>query len=121
MSKMFTAGNIGLIVSILVLILMALSCHIMNFINPRKTDRFIGNPNGCAPKCASKYAKLDYYYPKPNQVCTPNADNAQVPCFAYDKCSDKKLTDDQIGLLYRVMYESAGNEILYRSLQNRSF
>ena len=117
MSKGITIGNVGLIISILVLILISLSCHVMNYLFPRNLDKFVNDSNGCSSKCPGRYAKIDYYYPKPNEICTSN-EEAQVPCFVTDKCTNRELTDDQKALLYRVMYNRSGLEIMKRALDN---
>lgn len=105
----------GVFISILILILMILICHTMNYLYPK--NRFENIPK------TTNYNKI--YYTNQNQKMT--CDNlkemqAEVPCDVVKTCNAEDqlnlntLSDSEIAYFYKVAYEEAAREIFMRTL-----
>ena len=128
----------GVAISILILILMVLTCHTMNYLFPRDTnsmnnsvsmnksasmnnninnktikqslDTFFNIPNN------TNYNKIYYQNQKEKKRCDKDA-HPHIPC--KKTCSteeDYALSDSELAFLYKYAYEEAGKEILLRKL-----
>ncbi len=130
----------GVAISILILILMVLTCHTMNYLFPRNTntinnsagmnnsvsinnsaginnktikqslDKFFNIPNN------TNYNKIYYQNQNEKKLCDKDA-HPHIPC--KKTCSteeDYALSDSELAFLYKYAYEEAGKEILMRKL-----
>ena len=122
----------GVAISILILILMILTCHTMNYLFPRDTNnmnnsasmnnninnktikqslnKFLNIPNN------TDYNKIYYQNQKTKTSCDKDA-HPHIPC--KKTCSteeDYALSDSELAFLYKYAYEEAGKEILMRKL-----
>jgi len=107
----------GVFISILILILMILICHTMNYLYPK--NRFENIPK------TTNYNKI--YYTNQNQKIScdnlgKDKEQAEVPCDVIKTCNaedelDKNtLSDSELAYLYKVAYEAAAREIFMRTL-----
>ena len=128
----------GVAISILILILMVLTCHTMNYLFPRDTNSM--NNSVSMNKSASmnnninnktikqsldtffnipsntNYNKIYYQNQKEKKRCDKDA-HPHIPC--KKTCSteeDYALSDSELAFLYKYAYEEAGKEILLRKL-----
>jgi len=111
----------GVTVSILILILMILICHTMNFFYPK--NRFENIPRTTTYN--EKYNKI-YYTPQNGKKSCDTLGNmegqAEVPCNVIKTCSgdmidENNLSDSEIAYFYKVAYEEAAREIFMRTLK----
>ena len=124
----------GVAISILILILMVLTCHTMNYLFPRDTnnmnnsasmnnninnktikqslDTFFNIPNN------TNYNKIYYQNQKEKKRCDKDAHpHIPIPCKkTCDTEEDYALSDSELAFLYKYAYEEAGKEILMRKL-----
>ena len=134
----------GVAISILILILMILTCHTMNYLFPRDTNNMNNsasmNNSVSMNKSASmnnninnktikqsldtffnipsntNYNKIYYQNQKEKKRCDKDA-HPHIPC--KKTCSteeDYALSDSELAFLYKYAYEEAGKEILMRKL-----
>ena len=134
----------GVAISILILILMVLTCHTMNYLFPRDTNSMNKsvsmNNSASMNKSASmnnninnktikqsldtffnipsntNYNKIYYQNQKEKKRCDKDA-HPHIPC--KKTCSteeDYALSDSELAFLYKYAYEEAGKEILLRKL-----
>ena len=134
----------GIAISILILILMVLTCHTMNYLFPRDTNsmnKSVSMNNSVSMnKSASmnnninnktikqsldtffnipnntNYNKIYYQNQKEKKRCDKDA-HPHIPC--KKTCSteeDYALSDSGLAFLYKYAYEEAGKEILLRKL-----
>ena len=126
----------GVILAILILIIMILICHTMNFFYPK--NKFVdisknnNNNNSDTPK-QTDYNKI-YYTSDSNekQLCA-NVDQAEIPCEIVRTCKTEpapptptpaptfgldSLSNSEIAVLYKVAYEASAREVLTRTLQD---
>jgi len=134
----------GVAISILILILMVLTCHTMNYLFPRDTNsmnKSVSMNNSVSMnKSASmnnninnktikqsldtffnipnntNYNKIYYQNQKEKKRCDKDA-HPHIPC--KKTCSteeDYALSDSELAFLYKYAYEEAGKEILLRKL-----
>jgi len=134
----------GIAISILILILMVLTCHTMNYLFPRDTNsmnKSVSMNNSVSMnKSASmnnninnktikqsldtffnipnntNYNKIYYQNQKEKKRCDKDA-HPHIPC--KKTCSteeDYALSDSELAFLYKYAYEEAGKEILLRKL-----
>jgi hypothetical protein len=111
-SGKFSNQNKGLLAAILILIALLTICHISNYMYPKR-DEFA--PVGCEipqQSVNSKYTTINYYDLLNEKRICDNLENANIPC----PTKSNELTDEELGILYRAMYESAGLEIMHRTL-----
>ena len=128
--------NIGVFIAILILIIMLLICHIMNTIYPCITNTNLNNINNNINKknkiinmfnnvkqntLPTQYNIITY----DNQnIKIPCSNQAQIPCKIQKaqeaQCkkiiNPNELSDSELALLYKTVYEMAGNEVLLRTL-----
>lgn len=112
----------GVTVSILILILMILICHTMNFFYPK--NRFENIPRTTTYN--EKYNKI-YYTPQNEKKSCDTLGNlegqAEIPCSAIKYCSaedkldETTLTDSELAYFYKFAYEEAAREIFMRTLK----
>lgn len=111
----------GVTISILILILMILTCHSMNYLFPK--NKFQNVPQ------TTSYNTI-YYNNK--QLCNSvNKDTqAKVPCDVLTACAEQKteekkivkmgsldsLSESELAVLYKVAYEDSAREIFMRTL-----
>lgn len=122
----------GVILAILILIIMILICHTMNFFYPKNTFVDISNNNNNdnnTPK-QTDYNKI-YYTSDSNekQLCA-NVDQAEIPCEIVRTCKTEpvptpaptfgldSLSNSEIAVLYKVAYEASAREVLTRTLKD---
>ena len=134
----------GIAISILILILMVLTCHTMNYLFPRDTNsmnKSVSMNNSVSMnKSASmnnninnktikqsldtffnipnntNYNKIYYQNQKEKKRCDKDA-HPHIPC--KKTCSteeDYALSDSELAFLYKYAYEEGGKEILLRKL-----
>jgi hypothetical protein len=115
LSNKLSDGNKGLIISIIILIGLLLICHISNYMNPKPVHSEQFNSIYFAP-ANTKYTEIGYYdLLNEKKICDDLA-QANIPCPT--KSCAKELTDYDMALLYRVMYNRAGLEIMKRTLDS---
>lgn len=115
LSNKLSDGNKGLIISILILIGLMLICHISNYMNPKPTHCEQFNSLNFGP-ANTKYTSIGYYdILNEKKICDDLA-QANLPCPT--KSCKRDLTDDDMALLYRVMYNRAGLEIMKRTINS---
>ena len=111
----------GVIVSILILILMMLICHTMNFFYPKSKFEDVST-NSIKP------LKTDYneiYYTNESdekQLCS-NLDQPEIPCDIVRTCKIEPtpkytLSNSELAVLYKVAYEESAREIFTRTLKD---
>ena len=124
----------GVFISILILILMIVTCHTMNYLYPRDTKNTINNrkkmntvkinkqslnnffniPNNIPQN--TNYNKIYYQNQKKPTLCN-NVNHANIPCKkTCNSEEDYALSDSELAFLYKYAYEEAGKEILMREL-----
>lgn len=103
----------GLKIALCILIMMLLTCHIMNYLYPKypHQNNFLN-----ISTLPTQYNQISYY-PEHNKI--PCDNQAQIPCNIKKKCTKQQnlLSDSEIAILYKEAYEMAGQEILNRYLQ----
>jgi hypothetical protein len=108
-------------VAVIILICLLLLCHTANFLYPK--NRFanlpLTIPKGPAP---IKYNKIVYG----NQNCSDCnlVGQAEIPCKIIQSCSqpaeeEYQLSESELAVIYKVAYQQAGNEVLYRTLKKK--
>lgn len=112
-SNKFSTQNIGLLVAILILIALLTICHISNYMYPKR-DEF--DTVGCGSKqpINTRYTTINYYDLLNEKHICDKLENANIPCPT--KCNKQQLTDYELSVLYRAIYERAGLEIMHRTL-----
>ena len=111
----------GVTISILILILMILTCHTMNYLFPK--NKFENVPQ------TTSYNTI-YYSNK--QLCNSvNKDKqAKVPCDVLSSCAElteeeknkakmgslDSLSESELAVLYKVAYENSAREIFTRTI-----
>lgn len=107
----------GVIISILILIIMMLICHTMNFFYPKNKFE---NVNA---KSTTDYNEI-YYTDELNktQLCA-NVNQAEIPCDIVKKCEPElipkpTLSNSELALLYKFAYEESAREIFTRTLED---
>lgn len=124
----------GVALSILILILMIITCHTMNYLYPRDTKNTINNrkkmntvkinkqslnnffniPNNIPQN--TNYNKI-YYQNQQKPTLCDNVNHANIPCKkTCNSEEDYALSDSELAFLYKYAYEEAGKEILMREL-----
>ena len=124
----------GVALSILILILMIITCHTMNYLYPRDTKDTINNrkkmntvkinkqslnnffniPNNIPQN--TNYNKI-YYQNQQKPTLCDNVNHANIPCKkTCNSEEDYALSDSELAFLYKYAYEEAGKEILMREL-----
>jgi hypothetical protein len=105
----------GVFISILILILMILICHTMNYLYPK--NRFANIPK------TTNYNKIYYTNQNEKISCDHLKEiQAEVPCDVIKTCNDEDqlnlntLSDSEIAYFYKVAYEEAAREIFMRTL-----
>ena len=112
---------------------MMLICHTMNFFYPKNKFTDINYKIYDVNKIdKKKNPDIDYneiYYTNQNekQLCA-NVNIPEIPCDIVKKCEEVKpqptksfldsLSNSEIAVIYKVMYEDAAREILTRSLHD---
>lgn len=128
----------GVTISVLILIFMILICHTMNYLYPKNRFKnipqttnynqiYYDNING---KICSNVNKVTTVSNVGNVGNVDNSDNvqAEVPCTELTYCDDNSkpltseglasLSDSEIAVIYKVVYEDAAREIFMRTLKN---
>ncbi len=111
--------HIGIIIALCILISMLLFCHTMNILYP--IQKKINNFNNLPPiKPLQTQYNIITYDNQLNKI--PCGNQAQIPCNITQKqCSTQPtkyiLSDSELAILYKKAYEIAGNEVLFRALQ----
>jgi len=108
-------NNKGIVISILLLIIMMLICHIMNYLYPK--NKFEDIPS------STDYNQLYYdnqFKPLP---CKALQEQAQVPCkAAVPTCppapttTKYELSDSELAVIYKNAYEESAREIFMRTV-----
>jgi len=134
----------GVAISILILILMVLTCHTMNYLFPRDTNSMNKSVSMNNSVSMNKSASMNnninnktikqsldtffnipnntnynkIYYQNSNTISScDNVEHANIPCKKtcnYEE--DYALSDSELAFLYKYVYEEAGKEILMRKL-----
>ena len=132
----------GVAISILILILMILTCHTMNYLFPKdrytmnnsasmnNSIRINSNINNTMSNKNEKQSLNNFfnipkntnynkiYYQNSNTISScDNVEHANIPCKKtcnYEE--DYALSDSELAFLYKYVYEEAGKEILMRKL-----
>ena len=130
----------GVAISILILILMILTCHTMNYLFPK--DRYTMNnnmnnsirinsninntmSNKNEKKSLNNFLNIPtntnynkIYYQNSNTISScNNVEHANIPCKKICNAEeDYALSDSELAFLYKYAYEEAGKEILMRKL-----
>ena len=129
----------GVIVSILILIIMMLLCHAMNFFYPKNkfedVDTKIINERKKQKNNNNQTKKTDYnqiYYSNESdssekKLCN-DRDQPEIPCNIIKKCDPiptpiqktglDSLSNSEIAVLYKFAYEASAREILTRTLND---
>ena len=131
----------GFYASILILISLMLTCHISNFLYPKTkfANLELSIPNRQPP---IDYNRIYYQNNSMNNYMDDNMNNninnecnqqngkqniiqnnAEVPCKAIQSCSDTQptpiqyqLSDSELAVIYKAVYQEAGLEIFKRTL-----
>lgn len=127
----------GVALSILILILMIVSCHTMNYLYPKdnKDTKDIRNNRKQINTVKISKQTLNNFFDIPNTIPTntnynkiyyqnqnkptlcDNVNHANIPCKKTCKSEEEyTLSDSELAFLYKYAYEEAGNEILMREL-----
>jgi hypothetical protein len=108
----------GVIISILILIIMMLICHTMNFFYPKNKFENVD--------ATSKINYNEIYYTdelNKKQLCA-NVNQAEIPCDIVKKCNEPNqtpkptLSKSELALLYKFAYEASAREIFTRTLED---
>ena len=121
----------GVAISILILILMILTCHTMNYLFPKDTNTINNNNANINNKTIKQslnkflnipnntdYNKIYYQNQKTKTSCDKD-EHAHIPIPCKKTCDteeDYTLSDSELAFLYKYAYEEAGKEILMRKL-----
>ena len=115
-------NSYGVTVSILILILMILICHTMNFLYPK--NRFENIPK--ITTYNEKYNKIYYTHQNGKTSCDNSSEgHPAVPCSVVKACNAEDqidantLSDSELAYLYKVAYEEAAREIFMRTLNGK--
>ena len=117
----------GVIVSILILIIMILVCHITNFFYPKNNFKNVGNNNNNNTPKQKDYNEIYYSNNTGEERLCDNVEQAEIPCDIIKKCEPEpvpeptgldSLSDSEIAVLYKFAYESAAREIMTRTLED---
>ena len=119
--------NKGVIIAMIILIMLALVCHISNWIwgrerfNDDNSNQCGGNikkptlPAGFSPPQNTRYVNINYtpYSDKTSQCCG----NPPTKILDTTPCATGTVLDEATQmLLYKTMYDRAGLEIINRAL-----
>lgn len=121
-------NNTGLFISICILIIMLVICHVMNYLYPRNLFTDITTPLTQKP-LPTQYNIIEYDN-KLGQI--PCEAQAHLPCNIlnqqHTKCSQNTSTsqkilsqysDSELAIIYKVAYEQAGLELLKRTINDK--
>lgn len=111
----------GVTISILILILMILTCHSMNYLFPK--NKFENVPQ------TTNYNTI-YYSNKKLCDSVNKEKQPKIPCDVLSSCIDQKeeekkivkmgsldsLSESELAVLYKVVYEDSAREIFLRTL-----
>ena len=110
----------GVVVSILILIIMMLICHSMNFFYPK--NNFI-DIDSDRPK-QTDYNEIYYTNDLNKKQLCANVNQAEIPCDIVRTCKTEpnkrgldSLSNSEIAVLYKVAYEESAREIFTRTLK----
>ena len=123
----------GVVVSIIILIIMMLICHTMNFYYPKNRFEDVGKSD----KRNNETKPTDYneiYYTNDTnekQLCA-NVNQAEIPCDIVRTCKTEptpkpttiptrglnSLSNTELSILYKFIYEHSAREILTRTLKD---
>ena len=115
-----------LFITLFILILLLLTCHISNFLYPSNNINNNINNKTKNRNDFNNYPPIQYndiyYYGQPGQIpCNMYNDQAQIPCIVRAQCNPQptkyQLSQSEIAMLYKFAYEEAGKEILRRELK----
>jgi hypothetical protein len=109
-------NNKGIVISILLLIIMMLICHIMNYLYPK--NKFENIP------LSTDYNQLYYDNQfKPFPCKALQEQQAQVPCKApvptcppVPTTTKYELSESELAVLYKYAYEESAREIFMRTI-----
>jgi len=108
-------------VAVIILICLLLLCHTANFLYPKNSFENLPLSIQGKPE-ALKYNKIVYG----NQNCSDCnlVGQAEIPCKIIQSClqpaeEEYQLSESELAVIYKVAYEQAGNEVLYRTLQKK--
>ena len=111
----------GVFISILILIMMMLICHTMNFFYPKNRFENVGNSR-TTPE-TTDYNKIYYSNTDEKQLCA-NVNQAEIPCEIVRTCKTEPaplpnptLSNSELAILYKFAYEESAREILMRKLK----
>ena len=121
----------GVFVAILILIIMMLICHSMNFFYPKNNFKDIStknNKNTPSPTPINTYYNEIYYTNESDekQLCA-NVNQAEIPCDIVRICKTEPvptpipkptLSHSEMALLYKVAYNESAREILTRTIKD---
>ena len=132
----------GVTISILILVIMMLICHTMNYLYPK--NRFMNVPQ------TTNYNEI-YYSNQDNKLCNTilTSTQADIPCNVIKSCADTpnsnssstskppistkpktklsldnlslyNLSNSEIAVIYKTAYNEAAREIFMRTIEERS-
>ena len=127
----------GVLISILILICLLLVCHVSNFIYPKKSkpNKNLNSFSNLALSIPNtpvdtQYNLITYDRPNGSSVCK-NVNEAEIPCSIISECSAAaaaanamsipepyELSESEWAVIYKTAYQSAGLEVLLRSLDS---
>ena len=146
----------GLLISIIILIILMLICHISNYLYDKSKFLDVMQNNSLPTKSLptkslptkslpTQYNKIYYdnqlgygnkdnkgnkgnnnIYDLSSKVSCSKLNQAEVPCNVVASCMNPtipittqyQLSDSELAVLYKSMYEEAGRELLLRALSN---
>jgi hypothetical protein len=129
-------NSFGVTISILILIMMMLICHTMNYLYPKnKFDNIPQTTNGTE---TTNYNEI-YYSNQNNKLCDVilTSTQADIPCNVIKSCAQSStqtqkptkpkpkisldnLSNSEIVVLYKVAYDEAAREIFMRTIKELS-
>jgi hypothetical protein len=124
----------GVLISILILICLLLVCHVSNFIYPKKSkpNKNLNSFSNLALSIPNtpvdtQYNLITYDRPNGSTVCN-NVNEAEIPCSIISECAAAsnamtipepyELSESEWAVIYKTAYQSAGLEVLLRSLNS---
>ncbi len=120
----------GVVVSILILIIMMLICHTMNFFYPKNKFKNISKNNNNSDETPKEKDYNEIYYTNDSDIkdLCAIANQAEIPCDIIKQCEPEpepkllgldSLSNSELAVLYKFAYEASAREIFIRTLQDR--
>ena len=122
----------GVFSSIIVLICLILVCHIANYLYPKQNyknnqknrNNFL-NMNLAIPSnpAPTQYNMITYDNHNNQSLCSQK-NEAEIPCKLVKTCpkpTPYQLSDSELAVVYRDAYNSAGRELILRTLKDETY